>query len=268
MRDGKKHYLQTQFSINRAYGAKQDETLDFQVADLAREYIRETVQDNISPRQLAQLIADLPQIAAQQLKKANFPEKGALSGQEVFDLADNTDFKIWHYFSQKTKVFGIALDLKAVGILFQCLNKLGINLLPYSDTSKLQASVGEKDDFSLLKYFDGIVDITTTVFNFQLDQLYPNSKFILVVREKASWLTIMEAQWSLLDPLTCQVVFGTDNFNAEQLSQIYDSYNENIVKHFQDRPESLLIMNIDNGDGWEKLCDFLDLPIPAELFPS
>ena len=41
---------------------------------------------------------------------------------------------------------------------------------------------------------------------------------------------------------------------------------ENILMYFQDRPEDLLVIDICGGEGWEKLCPFLDLPTRNDLF--
>ena len=41
-----------------------------------------------------------------------------------------------------------------------------------------------------------------------------------------------------------------------------------IKEYFKDRPGDLLVMNICEGEGWEKLCPFLGVPIPNEPFPN
>ncbi len=38
-------------------------------------------------------------------------------------------------------------------------------------------------------------------------------------------------------------------------------------EYFKGRPDDLLILDICGGDGWEKLCNFLSLPIPSVDFP-
>jgi len=37
-------------------------------------------------------------------------------------------------------------------------------------------------------------------------------------------------------------------------------------KFFQDKPSQLLIMNIFEGDGWDKLCPFLHKPVSRKPF--
>ncbi len=47
----------------------------------------------------------------------------------------------------------------------------------------------------------------------------------------------------------------------------YSQHSQEVVEHFAGRDNSLLIMNLGNGDGFEKLCPFLGVEIPAEPFP-
>ena len=62
--------------------------------------------------------------------------------------------------------------------------------------------------------------------------------------------------------------YGMINLNnRERMSYVYDLHIKNVKEYFKDRPEDLLIMNIFEGDGWEKLCCFLSKPVPDIPFP-
>jgi hypothetical protein len=134
-----------------------------------------------------------------------------------------------------------------------------------------------------LKDFDGITDITVTPFYAQLDKLFPDSKFILTVRDKESWLRSLEAQWSIKgvfnDSLSSNetnmqrrrmlrvAAYGTYAFNEERLSYVYDLHYKNVIEYFKERPESLLIINIYADESWENLCPFLNQPVLDKPFP-
>jgi hypothetical protein len=62
------------------------------------------------------------------------------------------------------------------------------------------------------------------------------------------------------------VIFGTYKFNRERLSYIYDLHYKTVMEYFKDRPESLLAIDICGGEGWEKLCPFLKLPLRKAPF--
>ena len=45
----------------------------------------------------------------------------------------------------------------------------------------------------------------------------------------------------------------------------YLDYNARVISEIP--PDRLLVMDIPAGDGWEKLCPFLGVPIPDAPFP-
>ena len=47
----------------------------------------------------------------------------------------------------------------------------------------------------------------------------------------------------------------------------YERHNREVIEYFADRGNDLLILNITGGEGWEKLCPFLNKPVPAVRFP-
>ena len=65
-----------------------------------------------------------------------------------------------------------------------------------------------------------------------------------------------------------EAVYGTYTFNKEQFAAVYETHYKNVRGYFKHRPKSLLIINIYAGEGWEKLCPFLNQPIPEQPFGS
>jgi hypothetical protein len=182
------------------------------------------------------------------------------------------------------KVFGIGLSRTGTKSLTMALNQLNFKVIHYpSDQTILNELESGNYNFSVLKEFDGITDITVAPYYAQLDQLFPDSKFILTVRDKDSWLRSIEAHWSgkpvletapdneakmKLRRLLRLAVYGTYVFNKERLSYVYDLHYKNVIEYFKDRPDSLLVINICGGESWNKLCPFLNLPLLNEPFPS
>lgn len=135
----------------------------------------------------------------------------------------------------------------------------------------------------------------------QLDQAYPHSKFILTVRDEQAWLKSWQKQigdstgdevgarwgWSRklramqhefrrimrgevrISHLHSRIeIFGTYRFHAERCVYVYRLHQTNARDYFQQRPDDFLIMNITAGDGWEKLCPFLEIDhLPDIPFP-
>jgi hypothetical protein len=104
----------------------------------------------------------------------------------------------------------------------------------------------------------------------RLDKRFPYSKFILLERDDESWIKSMENHFS--EHKNCNNIdnrYLIKNFHEKkQLILDYKTkrYKE-VKKYFRNRPEDLLVMNICTGEGWEKLCPFLELPIPNVIFP-
>lgn len=51
-------------------------------------------------------------------------------------------------------------------------------------------------------------------------------------------------------------------------SERFDRHNKEAVEYFKNRPQDLLVIDITKGDGWEKLCPFLNKDIPDVPFPK
>ena len=48
---------------------------------------------------------------------------------------------------------------------------------------------------------------------------------------------------------------------------VYNGHNQDVVNHFADRTNDLLVVDFTQGAGWEVLCAFLGVDIPAMPFP-
>lgn len=107
-----------------------------------------------------------------------------------------------------------------------------------------------------------------------LDQRYPNSKFIILERNNSDWIRSKEKHESPLyninkielEFLIDDWITDRDNYIKKSIQYKETKYKE-IKEYFKDRPDDLLVMDICAGEGWEKLCPFLGLPIPSEPFP-
>jgi hypothetical protein len=183
------------------------------------------------------------------------------------------------------KVFGLGLSKTGTTSLGGALNTLGIRTVHYPHDQRTFDDLRNGNyKLSILEEYQGIVDIPVAPYYAQLDRVYPNSNFILTVRDRDSWLKSAETHWRLMtetsgamNPEKVQereftdfisaCVYGTIKFNRDRFLYVYDTHLRNVCDYFKDRPEDFLIMDICSGDGWEKLCPFLGSPIPRVRFP-
>lgn len=115
-----------------------------------------------------------------------------------------------------------------------------------------------------------------------LDREFSNSKFILTIRDKDLWLESVKyhmretsffnkdgsPRGGLLRVLNNVHVFQYFRYHEEYFSILYDNHVRNIKHYFRDRPNDLLIIDICGGEGWGKLCPFLEKDIPSIKFPD
>jgi hypothetical protein len=153
--------------------------------------------------------------------------------------------------------------------------------------------VAQYDAFQDMPFSQGVVYS-------QVDALFPNSKFILTVRNKDDWYEslvrfqtnglLKNAEVDNIDKAN-EVTFKNKNlylynnyiyenkkrqvsfvlnykveydwsllYCKEHLLELYESRNNEIIKYFQNRPDDLLIIDIEKEKDISKILSFLNLP--------
>jgi Sulfotransferase domain len=138
--------------------------------------------------------------------------------------------------------------------------------LARGDLSRILAIAAEKDSFD---------DWPWLLLFRELDGAFPGSKFILTVRDPEPWLASYVNMLKNEGPASEELnrirstLYGLPfpDVTPEQLVARYDAHNRAVIEHFRDRPESLLIVNWAEGDGWEQLCAFCGKSVPEVPFP-
>jgi len=174
---------------------------------------------------------------------------------------------LYHFFiplfkkKNEPKVFCIGYVKTGLTTLTKALKILGYRSVQY-----LRTSVEPKEGW--IEYitncnYDAFADAPIRRRNIyiEIDKTIPDSKFILTIRDTQSWRRsylnyFRGSPWDIKNPQ-----------ELRQFIQRYEDHNKQVIEYFKDRPDKLLIMNIIEGDGWEKLCDFLNKPIPKKSFP-
>jgi hypothetical protein len=113
-----------------------------------------------------------------------------------------------------------------------------------------------------------------------LDKNFPNSKFILTIRDKKTWIKSIKnhlnysnafhafkEDTNFLRIFTHMSIFNCYYFDEDHFSTLYDNHLRNVKYYFKDREQDLLIIDICGGEGWERLCQFLGKEVPDVPFP-
>jgi hypothetical protein len=122
--------------------------------------------------------------------------------------------------------------------------------------------------------FQWIRDVPWCAAYRYLDSAFPRSRFVLTVRDEERWISSTLRHISPDHRETSggerfrEWFFGAayPQGNEEKYLAKYRSHNREVREYFADS-DSLLVCDWEQGDGWEHLCRFLNLPNPAEPFP-
>lgn len=178
------------------------------------------------------------------------------------------------------KIFGIGLSKTATSSLNSALNQLGFYAIHWQNPHT-RMLISPQDFF----LFDGFSD---SPVSYQFEMLYytfPNSQFIYTTRTLESWISSIAFHYKnarnidspveLYAPSTTQRFDFIAGYSDMSLygrhstwKAAYLEYDSRVRNFFKDKPSArFLEFGICNGEGWEKLCLFLNCPIPATPFP-
>jgi len=167
------------------------------------------------------------------------------------------------------KVFGIGLTRTGTNSLTIAMHILGY---------RVKHAAAHIDE---VRNYDFLSDIIISGRYKFLDYVYPESKFILTIRDTESWIEsnrqhgTRHGRRSKRDvrriPLRRAenrfLVFGITYFDEQIYRKTQKIFHEEVYNYFRNDLNRLLTLDICKGEGWEKLCPFLGREIPVGLFP-
>ncbi len=180
-----------------------------------------------------------------------------------------------------TKIFCIGLNKMGTSSLHYAFEMLGFKSVHFvcdkgrnikkiirdnnEDGKMLLTSIEEYDAYS-----DWNFPSTNNLFKV-FDKQYPESKFILNTRDMESWVKSRENH-ILSNPNLEQLRKESPENTWYSIDKVswrkeYESHHKDVQDYFKGKSNSLLVFDVTKGDGWEKLCPFLEVPILNQSFP-
>lgn len=132
-------------------------------------------------------------------------------------------------------------------------------------------------DKSTLENYDAFGDLPIPLFYKELDQKFPNSKFIYTYRDEQKWLKSMKwlyetgaILWNhgYVDDEIKYAAYDTFKYDEDFLIHAYRKHHDDVLEYFKDRDGDILCLNIDEERiTFAPLCSFLNKPLPNEVYP-
>ncbi len=181
-----------------------------------------------------------------------------------------------------TRIFGIGLQKTATSSLHEAFKRLGFESLHWGtgEAPMIWHEMNYLGQSPTMERWYALSDMPIPLLFRELDRGYPGSKFILTIREEVDWLMSVKRLWDrkynptrhLWDvyPITNQLhsaLYGRADFDALVFLQRYRRHNAEVSAYFKDRPNDLLVLDMEAGGQWEALCAFLNRPVPQVPYP-
>ena len=175
----------------------------------------------------------------------------------------------------RTGTLSLKLALEMLGFS-PCHHMVEVFMHPETTPLWVEASQGRPDWDTLLKGYSAVVDYPGAPYWRELAAHYPSAKVLHSVRDPDAWFestqaTIFSEQSPAIHP-------------PPPMKAFFESVTRDFGEHIHDRAfmtdyfrrhtaevtaaipkERLLVYEV--GQGWEPLCAFLGVPVPATEFP-
>lgn len=145
------------------------------------------------------------------------------------------------------------------------------------------AADGNADWEKLFAGYASTVDWPSTYFWRELADRYPEAKIILTYRSTESWIKsakdtifrhmngeppadkpLLAAQKRMVKKLILQGTLGGEAEDPAHLAKVFEAHNEEVRRTIPS--DRLLVYQV--KEGWEPLCKFLGVPVPAADYPK
>jgi len=123
--------------------------------------------------------------------------------------------------------------------------------------------------FAVAKHYNAFADNPWSILYQEVDNQFPGSKFILSIRDEEEWLKSAVNYFQGYETEIRRFVYGAASplGNEELYLEKYRKHNKAVLEYFKNRPQDLLLIDIEKDLNWNKLCSFLGKSIPSVSFP-
>ena len=169
------------------------------------------------------------------------------------------------------KIVVVGMQRTGTTTMGEALLILGYSVLatPNQKNAIKIVEFGASEALKQLSPFDACQDLPWLKLYKEIDQEFPNSKFIATMRDETSWMSSMLTHFGKNATPLRKWAYGEGcptNNESLYIENFKNHYVE-VFDYFKNREDDFLVMDFKKGDGWEKLCNFLNKPVPKVAFP-
>lgn len=167
--------------------------------------------------------------------------------------------------SQRPRIFCVGLNKTGTKSLARAFELLGLRALHNATRATEALARAAAQGVPLLTWVDDYDCYTDAPFYRwyrQLDQQYPDSRFILNTRDDESWVrsrTNHDRRWNVMRRAPDEPRRFCDRAVLLAFKRRKEA---EIAAYFAGRVERFLMLDICGGQGWQALCGFLGLSAP------
>ena len=170
------------------------------------------------------------------------------------------------------KVVGIGFGKTGTSTLAACLRILGNRHMTWDKAFYDAYARGDQKAIdAALDAYDSFDDWPWPALYPHVDARHPGSRFVLTLRKDVDTFvrSLQTHTERRADKTRMWHAYGMmpGRFDADVARRRYLEHTEAVRAYFKDRPNDLLEVCWEDGEGWERLCAFLGREVPATPFP-
>jgi len=201
----------------------------------------------------------------------------------------------------KEKIFCIGLNKTGTTSLGSFFEKNSFKVANQNEGELLLKSYLARDFNSIIGYVKKskssvFQDVPFSLpFTFpHLDLAFPNSKFILTIRnsdddwyqsilkfhsdfynneKKPTYESLENSKyvykgWSAKVMLDVFIENKENMYDKEEFKKVYNTYNKSVIDYFKNKPDKLIVINLSLKNDFERLCSYLKISTNENCFPK
>lgn len=177
---------------------------------------------------------------------------------------------------KQQKVFCVGFQKTGTTSLGLALEYLGYSVCgyyPFRDFAHVKhfdEMAFRKRVFDLADTHDAFKDTPWPIFYRELDERYPGSKFILIIRDTEKWIMSASEDFQGYENSIHNYIYGVPYplGHEDVFVDRYKRHNREVREYFSTRPDDLLTLCLDEGDvNWANICGFLGYDVPDADWP-